>query len=163
MTPYRLEIEVAARAHDLDPDLIEAMVHVESRGRFDAYRYEPGFWRRYLQDHPRYKGLKPEEVSASYGLMQIMYSTAVDQGYQGTPWGLFDPRESLYWGSAYLAKQIQWARRMGPNAPSEVQIASALAAYNGGRTGNLPDDEPDRNAAYAHDVLAEYSSIKGSN
>ena len=64
MTSYRPLIERVAGKFELDADLIEAMVLVESSGKFYAYRFEPGFWARYLAGHPRYKDRRPEESGA---------------------------------------------------------------------------------------------------
>ncbi len=137
---YRTEIALAASAHGLDPDLVAAVVEQESSGRFYAYRYEPAFWARYLQQHPDYRHRIPEEVSASYGLMQTMFSTAREHGYDGEPWGLFDPRVSLDIGCRVLAKLMTWA------AQNEAQ---ALGAYNAGR-GNWNSTA---GLAYAASVL----------
>ena len=161
MMLYRPEIETAARDYGgHDPDLLEAIVMIESGGHYYAYRHEPVFYRSLIKRRPEYAGRHPEEVSASYGLMQIMYPTAVDLGFNGQPWDLFAPTESLKWGTRYLDECFKWAYRKGPDEPYEVIQASALASYNGGRWRNEPDDIPDRNAAYARKVLTKYEELK---
>src|SRR5690349_19412236 len=82
---YRREIEEVARAHALDPDLIEAVVLTESSGRTDAFRHEPDFYRRYLQGKPEWAGTNPRRVASSYGLMQVMYPVAKELGFEGQP------------------------------------------------------------------------------
>jgi soluble lytic murein transglycosylase-like protein len=163
MTPYRKDIETAAVAHGLDPDLLQAVVEQESSYRFYAYRYEPAFFRRYLANHPDYKDRIPEEVSASYGFCQVMFSTAREYGYTGEPWGLFSPTVNLDIGARVLAKLLKWARTHYQGLASKAEqtiLRSALAAYNGGKGGNAPDDTPDRNREYAHQVITRFERIR---
>jgi soluble lytic murein transglycosylase-like protein len=160
---YRDEIEVAAAAHGLDPDLVQAVVEQESSGWASAFRYEQGFWDRYLAHNPVYRYRNPHEVSASYGLCQVMFTTAVEHGFTGEPWELFAPRTSLEYGCRVLAKLMAWARSQYTGLASKEQAAvmrSALASYNGGKGGNDPNG-PLRNADYAEQVMARYRRIKG--
>jgi soluble lytic murein transglycosylase-like protein len=138
MSPYRTEIAAAAAAHGLEPLLVAAVVEQESATRFHAYRYEPDFFVRYLASNPAYMHREPREVSASYGLMQIMYPTAVDHGFTGEPWDLFAPEASLHWGCRYLAHLLDWAGttyRGLQTAKRAAVLRTALAAYNGGQGG----------------------------
>ena len=158
MTTYRKEIEAAARARDLDPDLVEAIVATESSYRTDAFRHEPAFWRRYMSRDSRWKDANPRRVSSSYGLMQVMYFVALERGYppQSPPEGLFVPGTGLQFGCRQLKflfdSEEDWAD----------EIEAVLAQYNGGRRGNrankVKGDE--RNAAYAAKVLSAYHSIR---
>lgn len=164
-SPYRQEIEAAAARHALDPDLVEAVVEQESSSRFYAYRFEPGFWTKYLATNPTWSSRKPAEVSASYGLMQVMFTTAVDHGFTGQPWELFDPAVGLDYGCRVLATNLVWAESAfsgNPGDKSQIIITSALAAYNGGRKGNDPDNIPDRNHAYADQVMTRLRRIKAT-
>lgn len=156
---YRWLVENAAARHGIDPLLVEAVILTESSGLFHAYRFEPGFWDRYLAKNPRYKDMNPREASASYGLMQIMYSTAVEEGFTGMPWELFAPAFSIEFGCKHLAKHMAWADRFEDAPLTPRELASALAAYNGGRRGNEPDEFEDRNAAYAKKVLHLYGRL----
>jgi soluble lytic murein transglycosylase-like protein len=146
---FRSLIETEAAARSLDPDLVEAIVRVESGGLAHAYRYERGFWARYLADDPRYRSANPKRVSASYGLMQCLFSTAVDHGYTGEPEGLFIPRVALAFGCAYLASLFQW---------SNDELAPAVAAYNGGKGVGL--HPPFRNQRYVDTVLAALGDVQ---
>lgn len=163
--PYRALIEIAAAAHGIDPDLLAALVEQESAGKFYAYRYEKDFYHRYLANKPEYAAWTPSECSASYGLCQVMFSTAREHGYQGQPWGLFDPAESLEFGCRVLKANMIWARGLYTGMASNEQKAitrSALAAYNGGRNMNGPNGTL-RNREYADQVLDRYARIKKGN
>lgn len=142
---YRAEVEMMAARHGLSPDLVQAVCLVESSGKTHAYRYEPGFWTRYLQSKPEWDGANPERVSASYGLMQVMFPVAVEFGMERSepPEYLFVPLIGLDYGCRVLRERLEWA---------SGDLRAALAAYNGGKGGNRPGTRL-RNAAYADKVL----------
>ncbi|HXD20134.1 MAG TPA: transglycosylase SLT domain-containing protein [Vicinamibacterales bacterium] len=161
--PYRAEIEAAAAAHGLDPDLVAAVVMQESNGWASAFRHEADFWEKYLKRAPLWKDRNPREVSSSYGLMQTMFPVAVEHGFTGQPWELFAPTVSLEYGCRVLAKLMAWARGLYTGLATNEEAAvrrSALAAYNGGRGGNGPNG-PLRNRDYADEVLRRYHRIRG--
>jgi soluble lytic murein transglycosylase-like protein len=144
-------IAQAAKEHGLEPLVVEAVVVVESSGLAHAYRYEPGYWTRYLADQDEYKSLNPRRVSASYGLMQVMYPTARQHGFPATadPELLFVPTFNLKYGCLHLMSLMDWSGGI---------LAQALAAYNGGKRGNgFP---PYRNQHYVHKVLAAWDRLK---
>lgn len=149
---FRREIEEVAAQYALDPDVVEAVVRVESAGLAHAYRYEPAFFSRYLADDPAYRDRQPYRVSASYGLMQVMFSTAVQHGLPVTsePEVLFLPVVSLKYGCMHLASLLEWSRG---------NLDQALAGYNGGKRGN--EHPPYRNAGYVSKVRAALHKIKG--
>jgi soluble lytic murein transglycosylase-like protein len=149
---YRSLIEKeAAQDPPLDPDLVEAIVRVESSGLAHAYRYEPAFWQRYLADNPDYRNMNPRRASASYGLMQVMYPTAVERGLarRADPEVLFQPFYSLLYGCEHLRRLLAW---------SKGNVDQALAAYNGGKAGN--SKPPYRNRGYVEKVHAALAQIK---
>jgi len=149
MTAYRAEIVAAATTHGLDPDLVEALVLVESAGQAHAYRYEPQFWARYLATDPLYQHRNPHRVAASYGLMQIMYVVAVEVGFtEADPEYLFVPHINLEFGCRKLRLLLLWAQE---------DVAQALCAYNGGRRGN--QIRPFRNQAYADRVALAQATV----
>jgi soluble lytic murein transglycosylase-like protein/Zn-dependent protease with chaperone function len=96
------EIERAARAHDLDPELLAIVTLVESNG--DPAAVSPG---------------------GSVGLAQVMPKTAAKiaarRGLDGAG-DLRDPATNLDYGASYLADQLR--------AFGSVELAAA--AYNGG-------------------------------
>jgi soluble lytic murein transglycosylase-like protein len=103
-------VEEAARRHGVPPELVLAVIATESQFRPDAIRNEPK-----LGD-------------ASRGLMQILYRTAVGEGYAGTPEGLLDPATNIEYGTRYLARQY---KRAGGD------WRRAASAYNGGYRPSL--------------------------
>lgn len=150
---YRPLIRSTAERYKFDPIVIEAMVMVESIGRADAFREEPAFWRKYLATNDLYKHMNPRVAAGSYGLMQVMYSTARDMGFPADrdPEDLFVPRRSLEYGCKYLA----WIR---DEKFRGLPLEACLAAYNGGPT----DDNrraPYRNREYVARVKAQVRII----
>ncbi len=146
MTDYRREIIQAAREHGLDTNLVEGVVVVESSGRADAFRFEPNFWTKYLENNPEYKGEIPRRVSSSYGLMQIMLPVARELGFKQQPEYLFVPTVNLYFGCKHLARLVKWAG---------ADIPKALEAYNGGK-GSVGSIATQR---YAAKVIREWDRI----
>ncbi|TKJ30081.1 hypothetical protein CEE39_08570 [bacterium (candidate division B38) B3_B38] len=156
-TPYRGLIEEWCRLFGFDPDLIEALIIVESGGNADAFRYEPGFYRRYLKGKEGVKSIYfdlchdgpplPRRIASSYGLMQVMYPTAVDAGYRDLPEYLFIPLINLHWGLTVL-DEIR--REVEEEIPDEgLRQKVMLARWNGGKKGNPRKDGSLRNIDYA--------------
>ena len=150
MTEYPAEIAAAAKPYGLDPDLLEALVIVESSGRADAFRYEPGYYARYLANNPAYEGKNPRRVASSYGLCQVMYPTALQYGFRrdAEPEMLFLPGVNLDLGARILSNLLA---RYGGN------VESALQAYNGG-PGNVGSAAT---VAYSRKVLGALKGIQG--
>lgn len=167
-------IEDVAKRHGLDPKVVVALVGVESGGNEFAWNPEPPY--RYYWDVRRNRPFRtptPEELrsekppldfpafagdpdqewwgqAASWGVCQVMGAVARELGFKG-PYltELVRPELSLEYGCRVLARNLEWAKG---------DLASALAAYNGGRVGNAPGTVPLRNQAYADKVLAR---VKG--
>jgi hypothetical protein len=143
-----------AERHDLPPNQIEAVCMVESSGLTHAYRVEPAFWDRYLKGKPEWDGSNPARVSASYGLMQVMFPTAVEHGMSRSepPEYLFVPLIGLDYGCKVLARRLHhWA---------QGDVSAALASYNGGKTAsNARGVFPKRNQAYVNKVMAQLNRI----
>jgi soluble lytic murein transglycosylase-like protein len=127
-----------ARRHGLDPRLVLAVIHVESR--YDSYAVSD---------------------KNAMGLMQILPTTGewlaaqVGVTWQG-PQTLFDPIANVRLGVAYLSRLLE---RYDGN------VAAALAAYNWGPghiDGRLRDGTP-LPAAYADLVLRAYGRQTASS
>jgi soluble lytic murein transglycosylase-like protein len=134
----------AAAAHRLSPDLLIAQAQVESSGEPDAFRFEPAFYARYIRGNASAAARRFGPLAAcSFGLLQIMLETACELGFDGQPHELFDPAIGAEWGARHLAALLAWAGG---------DYTRALAAYNGGKGGNVAP--PFRNQVYADRVLA---------
>lgn len=153
-------VEETARRHGLHPDLVGAIVLAESNALTSAYRYEPAYWLHYLANKPEWKYLNPHRVSASYGLMQVMFPTAVTNGLDATadPELLFLPTAGLEWGCRELERLVAWAGTF--DAPPATRLRAAVAAYNGGQGGNEPTDATLRNFAYTWRVETRLDGMK---
>jgi soluble lytic murein transglycosylase-like protein len=128
--------------------LVESWIIQESGGRPYAYRFEPAFWERYLKGKPEWADLDRDRVSASYGLLQIMFPTARQYGFKGQPEELFVPETNVEIACKIFKNLLEW---------SEGDIPKALAAYNGGK-GNWTGIRPQ---AYAREVLNRQQLLEG--
>lgn len=122
-------IQHHARHNNLDPLLVEAIVHIESGGNPWLTRYEPNYrWTVYVRDLAVKHGVSVNTMTimqqTSWGLMQLMGATAYDMGFEGYITELVTPTLGIEWGCKYLAKQRD---RFGSYEPDFV------AAYNAGR------------------------------
>jgi soluble lytic murein transglycosylase-like protein len=156
---YKDEISAVATEFGLEPALVAAIVWQESSFCADAFRFEPDFWNRYLKKNPKYLHLNPRRVSASYGLMQIMYPLVHEDKLADKdalpPEHLFDPAKNLITGCRHLRLLLGWALSKTAQ-DTDLALRAALASYNGGRGGNDPSkDSPLRNGGYAREVLAK--------
>ena len=150
LEPYREAFRAALVRYPVDPELLMALVIQESGGNPEARRHEPDYQARYVSGNPRWDraralGWSDEDLATSWGLTQILGTTAWALGWHYPPEGITNPTTNLTLGAKYLRQQL---RRWG----NEVE---ALLAYNGGpgavyayRRG-----EP-YNLSYAQNVLA---------
>lgn len=126
---FRNPILAASKKYGVPAPVIIATISTESSGESTAYRYEPAFYKRYIQDKTAWKDNPyyddPKRISASYGLMQIMYPTAYTVGFRGEPEDLYDPQQNIEAGAAYIASKAQ-VKQHGWDPP---KIA---CAYNAG-------------------------------
>jgi soluble lytic murein transglycosylase-like protein len=146
------EIREAAEDYGLNPKIVEAVVLVESSGFTHSYRYEPEFWKRYMEGKSQWQGANPRRVSASYGLMQCMYPVAVELGFTGEPEELFQPNVGLKYGCLKLKELLAW---------SKGNVDQALAGFNGGKGGNA--HPPYRNWEYVAKVKSKLAELDDHN
>lgn len=142
LTDYRPEIEYYARGEGLDPNLVEAVVvHESIGGRADAFRYEEQFYTAYIKGKKKYAGMVARRIASSYGLMQVMPTTAEMYGFSvAIPEMLFEPSLNLKYGCRHLKEMLDWAKG---------DVAKALGAYNAGKPNALGE----RGRLYAGKVL----------
>jgi soluble lytic murein transglycosylase-like protein len=154
-TTWTQDIAHAAGVVRLDPDLVEALVIVESAGNPYAWNPEPRY--RYLVDcrtGEPFRQVSPDELAsripppdfptlagdrdqewlgqgASWGLMQIMGALAREVGFRGAYLTELTRVDlNLRLGCGHLANLFRWA-----NGNEE----KAIAAYNAGRGGWASD------------------------
>lgn len=147
---FKAEIETAAAAHGLKPELVAAVVEVESLGQAGAMRHEPLF--RYTDPRAQRPAISSRDTDLvaqkiSWGLMQVMGGTArTELGFAGWLPELCIPAVGLDLGCRYLARLIA---RFGETG--------GVSAYNQG----LPRKNHDgrfKNQRYVDDVLAAKAS-----
>lgn len=160
---WRPVVDKYAVKYQLSQALILAVIEMESGGNEKAFRFEPGFYDHYLKNNTNWqklmqeRGYTPEQVSSSYGLMQLMYPTAWMLGFRGDPEELYDPDINIDLGCKYLRKLM--------NRYNNDHML-ALAHYNGGSTGakQFINEETDkRPVRYAYKVNNIYKRYKEYN
>ena len=108
---HQSALSTAAKKHGVPIPAIIATISTESSGNAKAYRYEPLFYTRYIKNQAQWKNNPyynaPRRIAASYGLVQIMYTTAYAVGFRGAPEDLYDPAISIDVGAAYIASSFQ--------------------------------------------------------
>ena len=139
------QILAAASKYQVDPRLLCAVIAQESGGNPNAIRYEPIFFKQYVQNVPKEKliGYVPVHCeyktekharSTSWGLMQIMGQVAREKGFRGEFLSeLLDPAVNLDIGARYLKHLLD----------TRPNVEAALLRWNGGGNEN-----------YAKEVLA---------
>jgi soluble lytic murein transglycosylase-like protein len=100
-------IEHYATNAEIDPALFKAIIMKESYFRTKVSLYEPS-----LTNNKKYVAKIPSEyltndlAFSSIGICQMLYGTAIDLGYRGSPEGLYDLETSLKYGAMYI-KEMQ--------------------------------------------------------
>ena len=132
--------EAAAENHGLDKALFCGLVSTESGWNPWAARYEPGFYRRYVEkmdkDQAKRFGAisldtEKELRSTSFGLCQVMGQVARELGCKLTFLNeLCDPEVGLEYGAKRLVQAFK--RKKG-------DVREALLNYNGGGDKKYPD------------------------
>ena len=148
-----------AKRYRLEKLLLKAVAMVESSLKVRAYRFEPAFFDRYLAKKDEWKTRDPNEVSASYGLMQIMFTTAHSLGFRGTAEELYNPVYNIGLGAKLLRQNMDGKKDTTNTALWPMDIA--LARYNGGWKGNPGDDGTLRNQSYVDKVKTAYWKLRG--
>jgi hypothetical protein len=133
----------AAERHDLDRDLLAAVVMTESSGRPCAPRYEePYEWLNNPKGFAKALGITErteiENQKTSWGLMQIMGGTARDMNFRGLMPELCMPEVGLEYGARYLKNRIL-------RYPARFDMGDMefiYAAYNAGTP--RPNKDPEK-------------------
>lgn len=132
LSRFQSFISSGAWLYDVPEEWIKAVILTESSGNPQAYRYEAK-----IND-------------ASYGLMQLLYSTAKGLGYTGTAAGLYDPKTNILFGSMLLG---QLRKKYGDD------FARVYSAYNSGRPDlYLTSTQVGTNVSRALSNLAKFAT-----
>jgi len=142
--------------------LLKAVAICESSLDEHAYRAEPGFFRRYLADKPEWNTQDPAIVSASYGLFQIMWTTAWALGFRGTQDDLWNPVINAELAGKLLRKLLDEviADKVCDRFFWLSPISVCLSRYNGGNRGNPDDKGVLRNQKYVNRVMSEWEKLR---
>ena len=139
----------ASTATGVSPMLLAAVIHQESSGNIYAIRYEPAFFKKYVEDKTRKTmlGYVPTRCSFetearlrahSFGLMQIMGQVLRERGFKAEfLTEAIDPKTNLKWGSEFLQTLLL----------KHQDTEAALLRWNGGG-----------NKAYGKEVLGHIDS-----
>jgi soluble lytic murein transglycosylase-like protein len=160
----RRYVDVVAPKYNLPPDLVDAIVQVESAGDRFAIRHEPAYpWLWDVRENRPFRAhgiaggrLPPSDFRApsgstaltewigqqtSWGLMQVMGAVARELGFHGHFAGLCDPLEGLHYGCRLLA-------RLRDRHLATTGWAGVVDAYNDGSVRiERPFDYPHKVAA----------------
>lgn len=104
-------IEKVAKKYEIDPQLIFATIMTESEGNPEAYRYEP-----HIDD-------------ASFGLGQILYTTATNLGFTGSPEDIYRPEIAIDLIGKYHKNTIDTYGQLTPERMTIVYNTGQLFGY----------------------------------
>ncbi len=159
---------VAGKKYTVKKLILKSIGIAESDLNPGAYRFEQAFWDRYLKDKPEWNKWKPEVVSASYGIGQIMLPTAVSLGL--TEGGdMIKVAESLYDPMTNIMLYAKLVRMLLDKSIRNrytdkyywlSNLAICLSQYNGGSRGNPDEDGSLRNKKYVSRVMKIYNEVK---
>ncbi len=147
-TPQDIQ-EITLLVHKIAPDcgvnprLVLGVIKTESSFRVNAYRYEEGFYKKYISGksldelpgkYPKGEISESSEKilrSSSMGLMQVMGQTARELGYEDNLTELIkNPEVNITLGCKLLSKLLKKKNGI---------VRDALLAYNGGSNLKYPD------------------------
>lgn len=117
----------------VDPVLCCAVVEQESQPQWNPWcsRWEPAFQTRYIEKMTNLTPTQAKNRSTSWGLMQLMGETAIEEGYTDFIEKLLDPITGLDRGLIHLKKML--VRANG-------DVHAALQDWNGGSNPNYASE-----------------------
>lgn len=148
-----------AKKYRLEKTLLKAMATVESALDVRAYRHEPEFFEQHLSLQDAWKDKDPEIVSASYGLFQIMFTTAWQLGFRGQAEDLYNPVINTELGAKLLRQLVDRIRTTNNIHLWPLDIA--ICRYHGGSKGNPGNDGTLMDQGYLDKVKAKYWGLMG--
>ena len=153
---------IAGKKYNIKKLLLKAIAITESGLDPKAYRFEPLYFERYMKDKPEWADKDPKVVSASYGLLQIMFPVAVNLGFVGTAEELCDPMINIMLGAKLMRQLIDRATKQRLTDQfywlSNLQIC--LSRFNGGSWKNPDEMGVLRNQKYVRKVLKQFGELR---
>jgi len=139
-----------AHTNNIDYRLLLATAKAESNFNNYAHRPEPQFYKKYMKDNEsgwinEYKKIfkniqTPSEdllihiFSSSYGMCQLMYTTALSNGFRGCPQELYNEDINLQTAARFLRHLYSKFPEIRTSHIERMKFT--IAAYNAGR-GNI--------------------------
>lgn len=139
-----------AHTNNIDYRLLLATAKAESNFNNFAHRPEPQFYKRYMKQNEsawvnEYKSIfknipQPSEdllihiFGSSYGMCQLMFTTALSNGFKGRPHELYDEDTNLQVAARYLRHLYSCYPEIRTSHVERMKFT--IAAYNAGR-GNI--------------------------
>jgi len=113
---YNHEMLQASQEEGVPLSVLKGFFALESQFEAKSYKYEEHLNINKLPE------TSSKRIYASYGISQILYTTAQNMGYQGQPEGLYDPYTSAKWGARFIAN-------LHKQYPKDLDV---IATYNAG-------------------------------
>jgi len=153
---------VAGKKWNIKKLLLKAVAITESSLDPHAYRFEPLFWDRYMSGKPEWADKDPKVVSASHGLMQLMWPTAVGLGFDGTVDDLCDPMINIMLGAKLIRQLIDRAtkQRLCDQFYWLAPLHVAICRYNGGSFKNPDEAGVLRQQKYLRKVMKQWGELR---
>lgn len=161
-------------SHQMKP-IFKSIIMVESSFMPRSYRFEPELYKTMSQKDPYWEDKDPSIVSASYGLAQILFTTAWVMGMKPANWKtmkhhefqalaekLYDPETNLMYQAQLFRSLVDaiWKADIPHTYEHLSAVDVALARYNGGSWKNPDELGILRNQKYVDKVWRAYDDIK---
>ena len=154
--------------------VLKSIVMVESTFNPRAYRFELAFFKSLIKKEPWWADKDPSIVSASYGLPQVLFTTAWALGMKPTNWKtlnhagfqslaerLYDPETNIFYEAQLVRALLDkvWEDKLPLKFESLSAMSVCLSRYNGGSFLNPSEDGILRNQSYVDKVWRAHKEI----
>jgi soluble lytic murein transglycosylase-like protein len=153
-----------AKTYSIPKLLLKAVGITESALDPNAYRFEPAYWEWLKKTYPgKWDSRNPREIAASYGVMQLLYTTAaaLALGDNFDFHDLFNPVINIGLGARLLRTELTRIEASGIHVLTQQwPYKIVLARYNGGPSGNPRPDGTLRNQPYVDKVFKNWAELR---
>jgi len=165
----------AQNKYRLHRTILKSIAQAESSFMPRAYRFEPEFYKRLKEKDAYWADKDPSIVSASYGYMQVLFTTAWALGAKPSNWKsmkhhefqalaerLYDPATNIGYGAQLCRQLIDriWAENLPYKFDDLAAWDIALARYNGGSYRNPDEAGALRNQKYVDKVWRAWAELR---